>query len=162
MQRPIVLILLLVLSSASGKAQKIPGNVLRGQVTDQAGAAVKAARVALKAHTKETRIESTNGEGRFTFDGLADGRYLITVEAAGFATYQDDILVEAANPDQIKIVLNVATLKGEVEVNGERNALSAETGGNVIVLRGDIIKRLPRDERQLMLLLERMAGRFGR
>jgi len=149
------------LSLSSVMAQTV--HSVRGQVADQDGAAVKAARVTLSLDDKELRAAVTDGEGRFVFNGVTAGRYILAVKAAGFAVYQDEVTVEDAVAGQIKIALNVATLNGEVEVNGERAALGLDAGANrnAIVLRGDAIKRLPRDEQRLRQLLERMAGSFA-
>src|SRR5262249_13718042 len=149
------------LSLSSVMAQTVHN--VRGQVADQDGAAVKAARLTLSLDDKELRAAITDGEGRFVFNGVAAGRYGLAVKAAGFAVYQDEVTVGGAAADQIRIALSVATLNGEVEVNGGRAALGLDAGANrnAIVLRGDAIRRLPRDEQRLRQLLERMAGSFA-
>src|SRR5262250_1295131 len=102
----------------------------RGEVADQEGAAVKAARVTLSRDAKEMRAAITDGEGRFVFNGVDAGRYSLAVKAAGFAVYQDDVTVGDAGADQVKIALSVASLAGEVDVNGERAASGLDAGAN--------------------------------
>src|SRR5262245_23296603 len=155
------LVLLCLLSSGFAMAQTV--HTVRGQVADQEGGAVKAARVTLSSEAKELRAAITDGEGRFVFNGVAAGRYGLAVKAAGFAVYQDDVTVGDATDERLKIALGVATLEGDVEVKGDRGGLSVESGANknAIVLRGDAIRRLPRDEQRLRQLLERMAGSFA-
>src|SRR5262249_2167425 len=192
------------LSLSSVMAQTVHN--VRGQVADQDGAAVKAARLTLSLDDKELRAAITDGEGRFVFNGVAAGRYSLAVKAAGFAVYQDEVTVGDAAADQIRIALSVATLNGEVEVNGGGGGAGPGGGGgrngggfgggggrriargedgvrrggwqkgrgagggrrmaasadrDAIVLRGDAIRRLPRDEQRLRQLLERMAGSFA-
>jgi hypothetical protein len=151
----------LILCCAVAQAQDKSEYVLRGQVVDQAGGAVEAAKVSLVEEEKEVRVGSTDREGRFAFESVAAGRYQIAVEATGFAAYRGEVRVEEAAKDRLKIVLGVAALKGEVEVK-ERSGLSVEANANAnaVVLRGDILKRLPRNEQQLRRLLERLAGSF--
>ncbi|HKQ72903.1 MAG TPA: carboxypeptidase regulatory-like domain-containing protein [Blastocatellia bacterium] len=154
------LILLRLLSSGFVMAQSV--HTVRGQVADREGGAVKTARVTLSRDAKELRAAITDGEGRFVFNGVAAGRYSLAVKAAGFGAYQDEVTVGDATDERLKIELSVATLEGEVEIKGERAGLSleADANRNAIVLRGDAIRRLPRDEQRLRQLLERMAGSF--
>src|SRR5215510_15620784 len=102
----------------------------RGQVADQEGGAVRAARVTLSRDAKELRAAITDGEGRFVFDGIAAGRYSLEVKAAGFGVYQDEVTVGDATDGRLKISLGVATLEGELEVKGAREGLSVESGAN--------------------------------
>lgn len=155
------LVLLSLLSCGFATAQT--ARSLGGQVVDQAGAAVKAARVTLGAAAKEQRAAITDGEGHFVFNDVAAGRYDLAVKAEGFADYREETTVEDADAGQLRIRLNLAAVNSEVEVNGESAGLSVEAAANrnAIVLRGDAIRRLPRDERRLQQLLERMAGSFA-
>src|SRR5262245_39900787 len=154
-------VLMSLLSCGLAMAQTVRS--VRGQVLDQAGAAVKGAKVTLSRDAKELRAAITDGEGRFVFNGVAAGSYSLSVKAAGFALYQDETPVGEADAESLKIALNVASVEGDVAVNGERAGLSldASANRNAIVLRGDVIRRLPRDEQRLRQLLERMAGSFG-
>ncbi len=161
----LVLLLSIVISSCvAALAQSNAGFVLQGQVVDQAGAFIRNANVVLRDDSQnEVGVENTDEEGRFAFDEAPAGSYNLTVEAKGFTRFASRVTVKAANTDRLKITLNVEDLKGEVEVKGERKGLSAEANANAsaIVLRGNAIKRLPRDEEQLRLALERIAGSFA-
>jgi hypothetical protein len=152
----------LCLNVAAARAQNGTDLVLRGQVVDPTGSAVKAAQVSLSGGGQEARSASTDNEGKFVFYDLAAGRYRITVVAKGFADYQDEVSVDAAHQGQLKLALLLMTVKGEVEVSGQRG-LSTEAGANAsaLVLRGELVKRLPRSEVQLRQLLERLTGSFA-
>src|SRR5262245_16935534 len=155
------LILLSLVCSGVVTAQSV--HIVRGQVEDQEGGAVKSARISLSRDAKELRSATTDDEGRFTFNSVAAGRYKLIVKASGFAAYQDEVAVGNVIDGRLKIILSVATLEGEVEVKDERAIPGVEAGANrnAIVLRGDAISRLPRDEQRLRQLLERMAGSFA-
>src|SRR5262245_16613068 len=122
------LVLLFLLSCGLAMAQTVRS--VRGQVVDQEGAAVKGAKVTLNRDAKELRAAITDGEGRFVFNGVAAGSYSLSVKAAGFALYQDEATVGEADAESLKIALNVASLEGEVAVNGERAGLSLDASAN--------------------------------
>lgn len=159
--RWLILLMLIIAIRVVGQAQSDTGVIVQGQVVDQAGSAVKAARVMLRDDKLyEAGSEDTDQEGRFSFKNISAGDYHIEVEATGFAGYRGMVKVRTGSIDQFRIVLNVESIKGEVEVDAERKGLSIETSANAnaIVLREKIIRRLPRDEGQLRRTLERMAG----
>src|SRR5262245_58978142 len=105
-----------LLSCGLAMAQTVSS--VRGQVVDQEGAAVKGAKVTLSRDAKDLRAAITDGEGRFVFNGVAAGSYDLSVKAAGFAIYQGEAPVGEARAESLKIALNVASLEGEVAVNG--------------------------------------------
>jgi hypothetical protein len=148
------------LSCGVEQAQAQSGFALRGRVMDQAEGAVKAARVTLSEGARELAATRTDGEGRFVFGGLAAGRYRILVTAPGFADYQDEATIGVAGLDQLRIALRPETLKSEIEVSTRRLDVEMSATPNPIVLSGEMLKRLPRGEQQLRLMLERMAGSF--
>src|ERR1700730_11247357 len=74
---------------ASGPTGKIVGTV-----TDNSGAAVRAASVsAINQDIGETRIVQTGAGGEFALLSLPVGRYTIKVEASGFKTYEEKDIV---------------------------------------------------------------------
>lgn len=66
---------------------EVGGATLNGTVTDQSGAAVPNARVAIVSPgTGLARTTSTSGIGLYTFPRLSVGTYDLTVDAPGFKT----------------------------------------------------------------------------
>jgi hypothetical protein len=155
---------LLILLGFSFIAVRAQGNAVRGQVVDQRGSAIGAARVTLSDGAKEPKAATTDGEGRFVFQGIAAGRYRLAVAAIGFTVYSDEVMVGMSSADPLRISLNVESLKNQVEVTAGRGTLSLDAGANAsaLVLRGDALKRLPHNQEQLMRVLERMSGSFAR
>lgn len=63
---------------------------ISGQVTDQTGTAVEAARVQVVG---TSYIETTNREGRYTFRSVAPGHYQLRVFAIGYRSQSDTVTV---------------------------------------------------------------------
>lgn len=162
--RSIASLFLLAGHSVSGASQDVTGPAVRGQVVDQAGAGIANAKITLIGQGKDLHLETADQEGRFAFSEVPVGRYRMTVEATGFSKHEQALSLSATGANGLKIVLGVAALEGEVEVKGERRGLSTEAQENAsaVVLRGDVVRRLPRGEQQLMQVLERMAGALTR
>src|SRR5215216_2683784 len=74
--------------AAAARAQTATGGV-NGTVTDQNGAVVPGASVALvnRATNIETRVAAGDG-GYYTFVNVSPGTYVLRVEAAGFSVVQ--------------------------------------------------------------------------
>src|SRR5437764_4465068 len=62
---------------------------LRGSVVDEAGAVILGATVTLKDASGAQKTATSNADGAYAFNGLAPGKYMIHVTAAGFATSED-------------------------------------------------------------------------
>jgi hypothetical protein len=134
--------------------------IFRGQIVDPAGAGVTAAKVTLTDAGKSVRVVTSDKEGHFVFENVTTGSHDIVVAADSFATYEEKVSIPAASVDGFKIRLEVAALKSEVEVRAGHRGLSieADENANAVVLRGDVIKRLPQNQEQLEQVLQRMAG----
>src|SRR5271170_5408909 len=66
-----------------------PSGSLRGQVTDQSGAVVTQADVALTPATGTPLSTKTDAQGMYEFKGLAAGEYTLDVVAPGFTLYEN-------------------------------------------------------------------------
>src|SRR5919106_965342 len=91
---------LILLTAALVVAQQTRGT-LRGLITDELGAAIVGANVTLTDASGVEKKTTTNGEGVYTFAGLAPGKYSLVAAAPGFA------------PSDIK----------EVEISGARQSV---------------------------------------
>jgi hypothetical protein len=132
--------LALALAAGAALAQADAGGV-RGQVTDALGGAVVGAVVTLvEAHGRE--LESvTDAEGRYAFDALAPGAYLLRAKAEGFAAYESPRLeVHAGRHAVHDIRLRVALAAEAVTVGAEaRPGVEPEGNLSALVLRGEDI-----------------------
>jgi len=62
---------------------------MAGFVTDESKAALPGATVTIKdVETGQTRVLTTDDQGRYRADALVPGKYAVTVELSGFRTAQ--------------------------------------------------------------------------
>src|SRR5689334_23163471 len=109
------LTIVVLLFSASVAAQQARGT-LRGLITDELGAVIVGASVTLTDATGVQKKATTNGEGVYTFAGVAPGSYKIQAVANGF-TPSDEAPVEIKNARQsLDITLKVALIVDKVTV----------------------------------------------
>ena len=114
-----VVLTLLLLANIPAFAQTTRGS-LSGLISDQSGAAITGASVALKnIATGEEFRASTNSQGAFTFPSLSPGKYSATVEATGFKqTEITEITIEVSQPAKVDVALEVGSVSEQVTVTG--------------------------------------------
>ena len=162
MKRWLQVTLVLAVLAASAWAQSNAGNgSIRGQVVDPSGAVVPNARVAIVESGKETHSVSTGRDGAYELSNLPPGKYLVTANAKGFATFaQSDVAVTPGQVSQFNISLeikveeqkiNVEEVTPQVDVNPTSNA-------SAIILTGKDLEALPDDPDELQADLEALAG----
>src|SRR5690349_25174352 len=104
-----ILIGFVLLFSVTVAAQQARGT-LRGLITDELGAVIVGANVTLTDAAGVQKKTTTNGEGVYTFAGVAPGNYKIQAVANGF-TPSDEAPVEIKNARQsLDITLKVALI----------------------------------------------------
>lgn len=114
-----VMLTVLLLSNFAVFAQDTRGS-LTGVVSDQSGAAITAATVAVKniATGEEFKAE-TNSQGVFIFASLPPGKYSASVEAAGFKrTEVTEITIEISQPAKVNIGLEIGAVTESITVTG--------------------------------------------
>jgi hypothetical protein len=106
---------LLILSAAAGRGQSTAA--LRGQVIDQQShLPLSGARVAL---TKTPTPRITSSDGRFAFDSLAPGTYLLAIHAVGYQASARVVRLNAGDSlDQEVDVTPAVVILDPVEVRG--------------------------------------------
>jgi hypothetical protein len=151
--------LALMLFAGSAPAQHVQG-ALRGQVTDELGGLIVGATVTLTGTAEAVRSVKTNQEGRYQFPALAQGRYVVSVEAEGFAPYQSaEVEVKPGARESLDIRLSVALGREEVIVTtGAALSTAAENNAAAIVLRTAEMEALPDDPDELAAALQALAG----
>jgi hypothetical protein len=97
-------------------------------VTDQQGAVVPAATVALTGiDTNVTRTETTGGDGNYVFTGVAPGNYVVTVTAKGFQEVKSSVLTQTASQSQrFDAKLEVGQTSTTVEVTATPTTMNTE------------------------------------
>ena len=92
-------------AQAAPAAPSNPGT-LRGTVTDPSGAAVSQAAVVMMSASGQFTTGKTNATGAYEIKGLAAGSYTLTVNADGFAVFEQDNVQIA--PGQVQTVNELA------------------------------------------------------
>jgi vitamin B12 transporter len=137
-------LLALSLAGLAAFAQGNYGNI-RGTVTDSEGAAVRGARVRLRAANGLTLGERATGEwGEFAFDGLAPGDYKLSVEAQGLtqAGGAQQVAVAAGQEARTAIKLGVAAINDALIVSATRTEtnLSSAPASAFVVSVNDLAR----------------------
>lgn len=94
---------------------------IQGTVTDPSGAVVTGATVEIRNPVSGfTRIVATDSSGNFTIPNVPFNPYHLTVEAAGFNNFVEDVEARSTVPVTVKISLKIGTTTSTVtvEANG--------------------------------------------
>jgi outer membrane receptor protein involved in Fe transport len=112
--------LCLAFATAAARARQAPLAAVEGTVTDRAGAAVGGAQVTLlDPQQVQLKAAETDTAGRFRFEGVTPGSYVLRVVAKGFASLRVATQVAAGAATPAHVVLDVETLAEQVTVTAE-------------------------------------------
>jgi Carboxypeptidase regulatory-like domain/TonB dependent receptor len=126
--------------------QQINGS-LRGQVTDNFGAAVVGASVTLIDREGRAQTATTDGEGGYLLASVPQGLYTLRASAPGFGVYEDTALNLGSRPrERLDIQLHAALEREEVNVEDD-GAVNTDPANNAdaLVLRARDLDALPDD-----------------
>ena len=120
-------------------------SAIAGQVSDQSGAALPAARVvAVNDETALARTVQTDGSGRFTFLQLKPGSYTIEVTASGFETQKKASVAAALGQTQVvNFVLKVLAAHEDVVVGAEAPLINTDNPNTATTLDAGALENLP-------------------
>ncbi len=118
---------LLLLTALPASSQAVNATLL-GTVTDASGAVVPSAKVTLaNTDTGNSRVDSTNASGNYTFADIAPGNYSVTVEAAGFKKDMHSNLAVTVNTStRVDVQLQPGDVTSTVEVTAAPPALQTD------------------------------------
>jgi hypothetical protein len=117
----LILGLSLLFAAAPGRAQLGNSGSIEGVVKDPSGAAIVGAAVEISYPvTGFHREAATGSDGSFRFTNVPFNPYHLTVNAAGFEAYSQDVDVRSSVPTAVQINLKIgtATTSITVEANG--------------------------------------------
>ena len=155
-----VLIVIFCVSTATAQQS---GGSLRGRVLDPAGSVVVGATVTIVAVQGAEKSTTTDGDGSYSFNGLAPGKYTLRAAAPGFAVYENKEVNIAANARETLDINLVIEVKEEITVDQDVNrpSLDPENNATGLVLRGKDLDVLSDDPDQLAEDLRSIAGAMG-
>ncbi len=135
---------------------------LRGQVTDESGALVPAAKVELSGIVAGIAARATIADerGGYAFANLAPGEYTIKASAPQLTMAPVAVTIRAGS-QSLNLQLKVAATTEHVTVSDETEPListSASNNASALVLRGSDLDALADDPEDLMADLQALAG----
>lgn len=124
---------------------QVKSGTITGTVTDSTGANVAGASITITdTDTRVSTRTKSNKDGNFTVPYLAQGKYAVQVEAAGFKTYKVDGLVLGTEATlRVNAALVVGAVTQVVEVNTSVAQLQTESGSVEGAVGADIIYNIP-------------------
>jgi hypothetical protein len=133
---------------------------LRGTVSDAKGLVVAGASVTLSnAATGFSRMTKSDGQGVYQFLELPPAGYVLTVEAAGFATMKrENVVLLVSSPATLNLALQVKGGTVVVDVTGEAPMVNTQdaTLGSVFTQRQ--LTDLPSEGRDPVTILSLQPG----
>ena len=152
-----LLLITLVVSLGTAQAQSTDPS-LQGTIIDPSGARVPGAVVELRGRRVEKRT-TTDALGKYSFEGLAPGKYRVRIAAKGFATVErTDFLV--AHPTTFDVELAIRPGMESVTVRDETGRIGTEPAlnGAAVIMRERQIAALSDDPDELAMQLQALAG----
>ncbi len=133
---------------------------LSGSVTDQTGAAVSGAKVAVKnLDTGEVRETVTTAEGKYTVLALLAGTYSVTVLKEGFKTQiLNRVPLEVRQQAALDIRLQVGAVEQSVTVEESIPVLQTQSSDISTVVGDKVIRELPLNGRDYFQLTNLEPG----
>jgi Carboxypeptidase regulatory-like domain len=158
-RRASMIALTLALLTSYVLAQQARGT-LRGAVKDEFGALIAGATVTLIEANDQRKTATTSGDGIYIFDGLAPGRYRLSVAAQGFGASVETTVELAANQrSSLDITLKVMIAEQRVTVSAAPPiSTDASNNADQIVVGGKDLDALPDDPDELAAALQALAG----
>ncbi len=133
---------------------------LRGQITDESGAAVPAATVTLRG-PGPARVAQTTREGMYTFANLPAGTYKVDVAAPDLALPRPVTATFKTGSETLNLTLKVASTSQQLTVqDAASNNVSTDPTNNAgaLVMRGDDLLALSDSPEDLQADLLALAG----
>ena len=136
-------------------AQSVAVGSVSGNITDQSGSFVPGATVLMTESAKGTVHTGTStAEGRYTFNNLPVGPYLLEVKANGFKDYkQVGIVLQVAENLTQNVALTVGSINETVEVQAGASMVETRDSSISQVIEQQRIMDLPLNGRNLTSLL---------
>jgi hypothetical protein len=150
----------MMLLLAAGAYGQGGGNAaMTGAVTDPSGGVMAGARVTMtQAGTEVRRTATTNASGQFTIPSIPPAIYRVTVEAAGFKTYIQDVTLLADQSGSLQIAMQLGQAQETVTVEATATLVNTVTPVLSQVIERSRVVELPLNGRNAADLTKMVAG----
>ncbi|MFZ0771151.1 MAG: carboxypeptidase-like regulatory domain-containing protein [Candidatus Sulfotelmatobacter sp.] len=133
---------------------------LHGTITDSKGLVIAGAALTLSnAETGFSRSTTTDGQGTYQFLEVPPAKYVLTVDAPGFAKLKrENVVLQVSSPATLNIALQVKGSSVVIDVSGEApqvNTTDATLGNNFTTRQ---ITELPSEGRDPVAILSLQPG----
>jgi hypothetical protein len=159
LQRCLATALAVLLGSLLASAQGTTGS-LAGFVTDESKAALPGATVTVKSmDTGQTRVLTTDEQGRYRAEDLAPGKYALTVELSGFRTAQyQDIPLTVGQAASLNVQMQIGGVSEKVVVTGDAAMVQTRESSVAGLVDQSQIRELPLNGRDFSQLTTLQLG----
>jgi hypothetical protein len=147
---------LLAVWAPLASAQTNSGNIY-GTVTDESGAVLPGASIAIKSNTIGGRTTTSGTQGDFRFLNLDPGTYKLTVSLSGFATVTRDVIVNTGQNATIGFGLKLATVEETVTITAETPVVDAKRVGTATTFTQAELGQVPQG-RDPWAILKQVPG----
>ncbi len=127
---------ILACAYATETAGERPVTGIEGMVTDSSGAAIGRVRLAVRGGVDREAI--SDEDGRYTFEGLRNGRYLLIAEKSGFTLWQQPVDINGAWVS-LEIQMLPATIRQSIKV-----VATADLAGESVMKLPSTLHETPR------------------
>lgn len=137
---------------------------VQGTISDSSGALVPEAKITLRdTETEKVQEASSNNEGFYRISGLGPGKYVLTVEKAGYKkSISENVTVGAEVIQAVDVILEIGEITATVTISDEAVAQLETENANVDKgITPAEIKRLPQAGRDPYELIRLTPGVFG-
>jgi hypothetical protein len=126
--------------------------VLSGRVFDGTGGTLPGATVTVvNIATNQSRVVLTNDEGVYRLAGLTPGKYSLTAELQGFATFvQPEITLSVGSAADLNVTMRVSDVAETITVTGEAPIVDRANTALTSVISHDQIEALPTNNRNYL------------
>ncbi len=134
---------------------------LSGRISDESGALVPGARVALTGPDGIAKTTVSGGDGSYAFTNLTPGTYAVQATAPELAAQPARVAIRPGPPQTLNLVLRVVAVAQQITVNANAGPLvstEASANANALILRGDDLQALADDPEDLQADLQALAG----
>src|SRR5437764_14593718 len=137
-------LVLVFLSASLVVAQDYRGKV-QGAITDENGAAIPGAHVVLRnINTGVEVARETNDDGRYVFDFVEPGEYMVLVEHTGFKkAVQQHVIVRVRGDISVDLKLAVGAVQETVTVEAAPIAVQFNSSSTMLTVENKVIDQLP-------------------